>query len=165
ELLELFYYEGDDCFPKEKFANLFEAFFRFDEHETCSEAECARLFSSGALLCSIATESFQQKQNHVASIDAWTIYLSYCFAAIDKWSIDKRTWKKHIDIALDIIHANLLNLREEIASKELLFEGDLSVDMPFYRARITWLVSLMSTLYLWRKIKLADSSEIEESID
>lgn len=165
ELLELYYSEGDDCFPKEKFCNLFEAFFKLDERDTCSETESTRLFSSGALLCSIATESFQQKQNYVASVEAWTIYLSYCFAAIEKWSLDKKSWSRHVNIANDIIYTNLLNLCEEISAKELLTEGDMLVDMPFYQPRITWLVSLMSVLYMWRKINNEERSEIEDLIE
>lgn len=80
-VLEFLLESGKDMLPKEKLARLLESTLPFQEEgKKPSRAECRRALSSGALLCSIVTSSYTNRENHVAEIEAWTLYVAHVLA-------------------------------------------------------------------------------------
>jgi len=152
-LLELHFAEGNDLFPRDKLSLLFESIFKLDNSSRLSRAHCLRIISSSALLCTLCLSNYCNSENHLAEIQAWVIYLSYTLALAEKYNIPFSAIEEEINIANLIIYNTLENLVDELMERDHLVEGDALVDQPIYRARINWLISLLSIFGLWRKIK------------
>ena len=149
-LLEIFLENGEGIFPKAKLASLFESTFSLDNEETPSENQCSRTIASAGLLCAIASSSFSNKNNHVAEIEAWMLYISYVFALVERWQLSINTYKDELEIVKQSIYYSLENLCDEIRGNEYLVEGEALTDCYVYRIRVTWLLALMSVYALWR---------------
>jgi len=162
--LELYLENGKDVFPKSKFSNFLETLFPFKRinGKTPTKALCNRILASSAIFTTLILSSFTEHKNYVAEIEAWTIYSSYLFALVERWGLNEKYFKSELDIALKAIKNSLYNLVEEIKEKKYLSEGDITFDQPFYRVRITWLISFLAILGLWR---MADKEEKEEVDD
>jgi hypothetical protein len=154
-ILEMYLWDGRDSLPKEKLYHLFDVTLGLTgKNEKPSKAECVRLISSNALLCALATQSFVQAGNHVAQIEAWTLYIASILAFASKWGLSEKDVKGEVGLALATIENALVDLAEELKERcqnEHFHEGDPMTDRPFYRARMTYLVGLCSLLGLWRR--------------
>jgi hypothetical protein len=152
-LLELYLQNGRGMLPKARLASLLEAALPFGlepKGRVPSTSKCQRAIASAAVLCSIAISSFSREGNHVAEIEAWTIHLACLCALAEKWKLPIRVWKNESRIAEDAIYNSLAALQEELIERKEFVEGDGMTDSPFYRARMTLLVALMSIFALWR---------------
>ena len=152
-LLEIFLESGEGVLPKKKLASLFESTIPLkllDNDRRLSEKRCARVIASSALLCAIATSSFSSKNNHVAEIEAWVMYISYVLALAEKWELSPKVYKAGVEIARQSLYSSLANLCTEIRNRGDLIEGDILADSYVYRIRLTWLLGLMSIYALWR---------------
>src|SRR5262249_2493203 len=118
----------------------------FEEKPNSAHAECRRLVSSAALLCSLATSSYTKANNHVAIIEAWTIYLFSVLGTIEKKNLQRKRYSNEIEIAQTIIIDTLKNLFDEIRDKGELLHGDLMTDAFVFRHRITILLGLIAYL-------------------
>ena len=150
--LELFLERGERTLPKDRLSSLFEKTFSFELNESGkppSKAHCGRILASAAVLCSIAISSFSNANNHVAEVEAWTIYISYMLALVDRWNLPHNIWKNEFEIATKSIYNALSNLCEELRERSHFVEGDALFDNFFYRIRLTWLTALMSIYALW----------------
>ena len=164
-ILEMFLESGKGVLPKEKLASLFESMIPLkflDNGKKPSEELCARTMASAGLLCAIATSSFSNENNHVAEIEAWTLYIAYVLAVAERWGLPVKTYRNELKIAKDSIYNSLADLCNEIKERDDLIEGDPFADSYVYRVRITWLLGLMSIYALWRRSKGEPTDEIDD---
>ena len=154
-LLEMFLESGEGVLPKKKLASLFESTIPLkllDNGKKPSEKRCARVIASTALLCAIATSSFSNKNNHLAEIEAWVMYISYVFALAERWGLPRKIYRGEVEIATQTLYNSLANLCHEIIKRENLVESDdVLEDSYVYGVRVTWLLGLMSIYALWRR--------------
>lgn len=165
-LLEILTESGKSNIPKEKLVMLLEKILllEIDKHENPSNAEIKRAISSCALLCGIVTSEFSNEENFFAEIEAWTIFSSYVFACALRYGLKKKIWKDEIEISQKVIYNSLNNLFEEIKGRSHFVEGDTLSDEPFFKGRITLLISLMSLFALWRRYINDINDEVEAEI-
>jgi len=157
-LLELFLEDGKGPLPKDKLASLFESIFQLDSENIPSRAKCERLVSSAAILCSLSISSFTNQHNHLAEIEAWTIYIAYVFALAGKCNLPFRSIESEFNIAKKIIYNTLDNLYEELKGRTHLIEGNFLADQPIFRVRVTWLLAFLGIYDLWKR-----SEEVEDT--
>ena len=168
-LLELFLENGQGALPKEKLASLFESTFPLkplDNGKEPSKPHCERVIASAAILCAIATSSFSNENNHVAEIEAWTLYIAYVLALAERWGLPAKAYRNEFEIATQSIYHSLANLCDEIKKRikeqEHLIEGDLLADSYVYQVRVTWLLGLMGIYALWRGSKGEPKDEVDD---
>ena len=150
-LLEMFLEGGEGVLPKGKLASLFESTFLLDNEIAPSENHCKRTIASAALLCTIATSSFTKGENHVAEIEAWTLYIAYVLALAERQDLPSKVYEGEFEIATQSIYDFLVNLCDEMKERKNLIEGNPLADSYVYGVRLTWLVGLMSVYALWRR--------------
>ena len=163
-LLEMFLENGEGVIPKAKLASLFESTVPLgllDNGKEPSKRHCARSIASAGLLCAIVTSNFSKKNNHVAEIEAWTLYIAYVLAVAERWGLLAKIYKNELKIAKDSIYNSLANLCDEIREREHFAEGDAFADPYVYRVRMTWLLGLMSIYALWRLRDEIDKNETD----
>ena len=164
-LLEMFLENGEGTLPKEKLASLFESTFplkHLKNGKKPTKKHCERVIASAGLLCAIAISNFSKENNHVAEIEAWTLYIAYVFALVERWDLSIKAYKNELKIATQSIYDSLANLCDEVKERDDLIEGDLFADSYVYRVRMTWLLGLMSIYALWRHSKEEPTSEIDD---
>ena len=164
-LLEMFLESGKGVLPKEKLASIFEATVPLkllDNGKRPAKKRCVRSIASAGLLCAIVTSNYSNENNHVAEIEAWTLYIAYVLAIAERWGLPAKTYKNELKIAKDSIYNSLENLCKEIKERDDLIEGDLFADSYVYRVRVTWLLGLLSIYALWRH---KDEIEKDETDD
>ena len=144
-LLEMFLEGGDGILPKDKLASLFESTVPLkllDNEKEPSKRHCVRSIASAGLLCAITISGFSNKNNHVAEIEAWTLYIAYVLAVAEQWRLPVKTYKNELEIATRSLYNSLANLCDEIKEREELIEGDILADSYIYNVRMTWLLGL-----------------------
>ena len=154
DLLELFLLPGDGPLPKQQFASLVDETIGLQLEEPSHPDVCRRL-SSSALVTAIAVTSFAEKANHVAEIEAWTVYLACLCASVERRGLAYRDYRTEMNIARDAIVGKLTALAAEAHERSAdgfmgLAEGDSALDFAhlFYRARLTCVMGYLSTLVL-----------------
>ncbi len=161
-ILEMYLEEGEGILPKQKLSELFESTFQLDKGTRPSNNECRRTIASAGLLCAVAVSRYSDKENHVAEIEAWTLYIAYVFALVEKWNLPEKVYKNEFEIASQSIYNALGNLCAEIKERTYLVEGDPLTDSYVYKVRMTWLLGLMSMYALWRRIKEEPIDELDD---
>jgi hypothetical protein len=166
-LLEFYLEDGTSYFPKGRFSSLLESFF--DIHNVkkgIPNTEVVRKISSAALVTSIALTQYSSKENWIAEVEGWTVYLSILFALAEKLDIPEDLYELQFDLVGRAVHISLLNLLEELKKRPTLLEGNLLPDVLYYRVRITFLIGLLSFLWFWKKDEVDESDRlfIEEFI-
>jgi hypothetical protein len=115
-----------------------------------SAANLRRRVTSAALMTSISLKNFSRNENHVAIVAAWT---QYCVAAIAACNRHNFSFDKNAAVAVKIVEMaikdSLVDLAAEVIDRRDLVEGDAMVDGPFYRARYTLVMALLSLLWFW----------------
>lgn len=152
QLLEMFLMSGEDIFPRGKFSMLLEDTLPFEkasDGKSPSDNACGRAVSSAALICALAVSKFSASKNHVAEIEGWTIYAAYVMALATRHDLSPKIWKPSFEIALSYIYNRLIDLTEEMASRETLLEGHTFGDQVFVPVRRTWLAGLIACAGLW----------------
>jgi len=154
-LLELYLELGDSCFPKEKLAVLLEQILPLrkkvgNKKGEVSKAECQRILTSAAILTSLASTSFARCDNHVAILEAWTLYAAYAMSLSERCNLPRKYWFREVKLSLDAMYEALCRLCEEIPQRMSLVEGNPVLDFPFHRIRITHVSGLLAVLGLWR---------------
>ena len=164
-LLEMFLESGQGILPKEKLASLFESTFPLkplDNKRKPSKKHCERVIASAAILCAIATSSFSKKNNHVAEIEAWILYISYVLALAERRGLSDKVYESEFKIATQSIYNSLANLCDEIKERKEFIEGNPLTDSYIYSVRVTWLLGLMSIYALWRGSKGEPKDEVDD---
>jgi len=166
-ILEIFVEDGKGIFPKVEFSSLLKKtlpFYKTTSNKKPSKSACNRAIASAAILTSFVTSNFASANNHLAIIEAWTIYISYILALSEKWDLTSKYFNDELSIALMNIYNSLVNLAHELKTKDNYLEGNIKVDGPFYPFRITCLIALLSILGLWNKIDNIHDKELSDFI-
>lgn len=164
ELIELFLQDGREPFDAAKLCGLLEATLPFYSARRPAQSLCRRALSSAGLLAAVAASQHTRTENHVAQVEAWTLYCCYVLALAEKWSLPQSVWMPSITIARSSIRNTLRDLVEELRERKNLIEGDPFNDNPFRRVRITRLVGLVSIFALWRRSDGGDDP-VDESAE
>lgn len=162
QLIELHLSNGKQPFPKAKHASLLEASLPLESENDPSTASCRRSLASGALLTALAVAPYSEEENHVAEIEAWTVYSAYVMALAERWSLDESDYERELTLAKRAVLNSLSRLVEEVYEREYYFEGRGALDGPFYSVRLTWVISMLSVFGLFRKSK--EHGEVEISL-
>lgn len=162
-VLEFLLEPGTDVLDKARLSSLLESTLPLNK-EKVSKAECKRAITSAALLCAIATSNHTQQRNHVAEVEAWTVYTAYVLALAEKWRLPPAIYSEEVDLAIQIIRTSLTNLAEEVQDARHLVEGDVLVDSPVYQIRLTWLMGMLGVLGLWRVWDKEKRGDVDEFI-
>src|SRR5690606_10296052 len=117
------------------------------------------LIRGSALLTALATSSFTNRENHVAVIEAWMMFVSYLLWYCEKYSIDRRHWKNEFEIANQIIWTSMENLWNEISDEENFLVGNHFQDVFVRNARLTWYVGLLSAWGIYLRLTEGDEQQ------
>lgn len=164
KLIEFTLFDGEDIFPTEKFVSLLESQLELSSGEIGeikNLPSAKRHITSSAILASYCASNYLEKDNHVAVIEIWIIYLAQVNALILKLKLNKKEFEEVFSIAMEIIYQTLQNLTDELEERKDLFEGDIIFDLPFYGYRATRVVGLVAVLFLWIKITTDDQEQLE----
>ncbi len=162
DLLELYLNEGLGYLDKNKFSKFFEKFII--ENKRSKKLEIQRLLAGSSLYCSIALTPFVKTQNHIALIEGWIIFLAFLISVIEENDLEEKYWVRTANLIEETIIASLENLYQEVIDKKILTTGNVLVDGPFYRGRITWILSYLSAYYL-QLLKNNDEIKIKEKLE
>lgn len=163
DLLDVYLHNGKDVFPKEKLASLLESTLPFTKVRSRPPAKkaCNRAIASTAVLTALILSSFTEEENHVAEIEAWTLYVAYALALAERWNLEPKYYEAEVEIALRAIKNALTDLAEEVMERQHLAEGLATVDEPFYRVRVTWVAALLCILSMWRRADGEKQTDID----
>lgn len=162
--LELFLEDGRGVMPKDKLAALFYDALPFSPKngKRPSDGASARALAGAAVICSAATSAFTLSENHVAEFEAWTLYWCYAIGLAEKWNIPLKHIQFATEIASDAMYTSLGRLCDELMQREDYVEGDLLLDRPVYRIRMTHLLGLLGLYGLWMQSRLrTNEGEVE----
>lgn len=157
-LLEFYLLDGSGVIDKGKFSILVESIF----FRKTNKSQFKTTINSAAILVSIAISNFSNKENHVAIIEAWTIYISYLFRFCEENKISENIWKNEYEITLQIIRNSLENLWVEVKGMQNLLVGSVLEDGFFLEVRTTWIIGFISYLGLIYKQEDNHHPEIQK---
>lgn len=150
--LELFLTNGRANLDKRKLADFIINLLPFAD-ENLNRVECSRRLASVAVMTSYVLSAYEKTQNHVAIFEGWVIYTASLIALTEKFRLDASYWRDSLSISCIAIEHALFNLCQELQQRTHLVEGDPLVDHPFYQGRVTWLLGLVSTYFLWKLLR------------
>ena len=159
-LLEFYLEDGIGFLDKGKFASLLIKMT--DTKVLKSKNELRRLTTSTALLCSLATTSYSNKNNHVAVIEAWTIYIATILRLQEKFDDKLKSEYPEIDLANKIIITSLINLFEEIKDRNDFLDYSPPTDVFVFRHRTTIILGMIA--YLGTISNEISANDIDEII-
>ena len=148
-LLELYLSDGTGYLDKPKFASFLEDLLFNTSGNT--KAEIARNLAGLAIFTAYLLTPFSILDNHVALIEGWMIYLACLIAYAEKTGSSERKWGDSFTLATYAVETSLSDLCKELKEAKHYVPGNPLVDAPFYRGRLTWLVSLTCVYILWEK--------------
>lgn len=151
QFLEILTQSGSDLFPIQKWHILLSNLLKLSEDDNkCSNAEFCRRVSSAALLTSVALKPFSEKENHWATISAWTMLSTYLIAAIEKHKKSESMISDTLAIAEETIFNELYSFVQEVLDiNGPLFVGNEMADFAVYKWRYTLVVGLCSLFWIW----------------
>ena len=141
EFLSFFQLKGNEFFPKKKFF----MFFKNQVLQTAKQKSNVLngIFAS-VILTSYLLKNFQEKKNHFAQFEAWTVLYFTLAGFIEE---EKQSDKK-VDKTLKLIKETILEILNELC-KEFVNKDNLLEGAPFgdgdlvYRARVTIVLGLI----------------------
>jgi hypothetical protein len=101
-----------------------------------------RHIASTALLVSYALYPFATKKNHWAEFEGWIVFCAHVLAVAERWDLPDDRWQATFDLAFLAARTALSALIQEACSRDQWLEGDVLVDSPVYRARMTIILGL-----------------------
>lgn len=150
-LLEMLVESGTGPFPLERAHKMLTEILGLGAARLkWSAAELRRRVTSAALMVSVSLMTFTRNGNHAAIVSAWTQFCIAAIGACDRYAVSfARNAEAAVGIALYAIRDSLIDLAKEVLEREDLVEGDSIVDGPFYRARYSSILGLLSVLWFW----------------
>ena len=160
-LLEFYLASGQGILDREKFARLLDSHF---ERKTKSASQSRRIISSGALLCCIATSTFTNHENHIATAEAWIMFTSYLMKFCEVNKLTLPAYRNELEICRQIITNSIKNSFEEAASARHLVVGNPFHDVFVYKPRVTYLIGFYAGLALHELITASSDASVLQSI-
>jgi hypothetical protein len=152
-LLEILVHRGDDLLPIEKFDKLFKRLLKLEEDDSTKlfASEGKRRISSAAVLTAVALRNFSLKENHYATIAAWTIFVAYTISACERHQLRYQdAARAAVEIAKDTIFDALSSLCDEVKDNQKLLTSGPEI-APIYMGRATVVFALLSLYWLWSR--------------
>jgi hypothetical protein len=105
---------------------------------------------SAAVLTAVSLRNFSLKENHYATLTAWTLFSAYAIASCERHNLRyDDVAKAAVEIAKITIFDTLAALCDEVKENpKLLVSGGLEI-ASIYIARATLVYALMSAYWLW----------------
>lgn len=151
-LLEMLVEPGTESYPIERAHSMLSDILGLDpaERKKWKAAELRRRITSASLMVSTSLMNFTRRDNHVAVITAWAQFCAAAVGACDRYRVSfARNAEAAVGIAGYAIRDSLVDLAKEVLDRRDLVEGDPMVDGPFYRARYSHVLGLLSLLWFW----------------
>lgn len=169
DLLELYLHDGRDVFPKARFAKLLEStrpFEKTGKGKLQPKKACQRTIASAAILTSLVLSNFTEEGNHVAEIEAWTMFVAYVLALAERWNLQPKYYEAEVDIAMRVIKNKLFDLAYEIMNRDgnSIAENPVTVDEPFREIRRQWLAALLCVLVLWKQMEKERPDDVDRFV-
>lgn len=142
-LIEFYLEDGTGVLDKEKFSKLLFSLFG---RTGLNPREQREMVCSAALLVSLATSKYSNKDNHYALIEAWGLFLFQLFWFVETHKLKISDFQREYDIAFKIILNETENLWEEIKNRTNFLVGNALEDAFFNDARMTLLMGSVSWL-------------------
>ncbi|MDR2708270.1 MAG: hypothetical protein LBB87_05970 [Nitrososphaerota archaeon] len=120
----------------------------FSEKET--PIQLSRKIASGLLLNQYILAKYEKSQNHVALVEACTLFGSYMLALVEKHSLNEKYWKSSFDLVLRLITEGLESVKSEFLQRKNYLENSWDGGL-LYRARLTMVIGWLSALELYYK--------------
>ena len=154
QFLGLYLANGKGPLDKEKFAHLIAS--ALPEEGEISKKDQPRKVAGATLLALYALNSYFQEKNWVSVIDGLVITI----ATILRWSAKRNlpddAWKAGVNILMDVIETMFVDLQTEVlAREEVLTEGNVMVDQPYYAYRVTKLFGYLAGWEVFRFLRSA----------
>jgi hypothetical protein len=158
QYLDIYFADGRGELPKAELSDLLGQVLLLDEDSKLARADCTRRIASAALLCATATSSYSARANHVAMIEAWTLFIGqvFCFAA--KQELDPSAYDAELRIAQGAISSAAEALVAELNERDNLYQGDVTFDAAFLPARMTRVLAFVSAAALSSQPLLSSDS-------
>lgn len=153
-LLELFLADGAGWLRKERLASFLRTSLPFTGKP--SKSECRRALCSMALMCNYAISPFYEKENWVGVIEGLTVGFVLTLGLAEKLRLAQKYWKPTAELLKSGIDEALDSLLEEVRRSDHLFEGDVMVDVAFWRIRVTYVLGLLTAYGVWKKLLAPD---------
>jgi hypothetical protein len=151
-LLEILVHRGDDLFPIPKLDTLLQRilFLSGAESTRIRTRELKRHITSAAVLVGVALRNFSLRENHYATVTAWTLFITYSIAACTKHRISyKNVAQAAVHIAKDTVFDSLAALCDEVEqNRKLLMPSGFEI-APIYIGRATLVYALMAAYWIW----------------
>jgi len=141
--LELYLEDGTGMINKHKIAALLESLYHKDEFKAKEKRE---LISSVAIIISLITANHANEGNHLALVEAWTLFLSYTYEFIEVNGITPKFYEQEIQIAFDTIINELEDLMDEVHPDQHVLQPIGPADNLIHSARMTWLLGYLAYL-------------------
>jgi hypothetical protein len=117
--------------------------------------EIQRAIASAVLLTTYIVQRSEHARNHWAIFEAWVMLGAYILALQQKYELPDQWWTGSFDLTEMAAVQALENLYKECKHNEQMFtQGSPLIDGYFYRARITILIGLLSSLSFYYRLKI-----------
>jgi hypothetical protein len=153
-LLEMLVHDGRTFVPLVKLHSFLSKLLGLEckGRRRLSAAEVRRRITSAALLTGVSLKNFLAKENHYASIMAWTMFAVYAIGVCEKYHVSyENNAKQAAMLAKQAIFDSLCDLCNELKGRRHLVEGNAMTDTLFYPVRQLLLSGLMALLWFWAK--------------
>lgn len=151
-LLEMLVEQGTGPYPIERAHSMLSKVLGLDpgERKKWSAAELRRRITSASVMVSTSLMNYTRRNNHAAVVIAWAQFCAAAIGACDRYGFSfNRNAETAVGIAAYAIRDSLIDLAKEVLERRDLVEGDAMVDGPFYRARFSHVLGLLSLLWFW----------------
>ncbi len=130
-----------------------------------SNKDVSRSLASAVLITSYILGAAEEKNNHFALFEGWTILASHVLAAATKFSLETKLWESSFDLAMLGANRALDSLTDECKVRQHFIEGASMADGYFYGSRQLILAGLLSAWALSRReAKLPPDEQVEKII-
>ncbi|MBB1286809.1 hypothetical protein HRH25_20680 [Flavisolibacter sp. BT320] len=157
-LLELYLRDGREFLNKDSFSNLLENVLNLKRPK--SNQESIRLVSSTALVCSLASSSYNEANKRLAVVEAWTIYVFSILRHCELYQKSIKQYKNEISLAQKIISNAMLDLLTECKQNADLFQGNPMIDAFVLKSRKTILLGVSAFFGLTEEVSYEEVHEL-----
>ncbi len=136
-----------------------------DPNDKLSANQAYRLLLSTAILNSISLSGFSKQNNYASEFEGTVLYMAHLLGFVEKNGSKNNLWRRLFDISNRHLYNLLNDLCEELSKVEYYHTGESTEgECLTYRPRITYLIALMSLLFLWNNL-LQEEAYITHEFD
>lgn len=150
--LDLHLTDGAEMFPKEKYLKFIESHLQVSA-TTLTPTQAQSLIASSIIMTSYILKPWEEKQNHVAQIEAWTCLMATIFAIATKFSLTPDRYQSSLEIIQIALEDSFANLLEEVKKRPHLIEGDWRTDTVVYPLRTTIILGYLCAYGLYKRLQ------------